>query len=131
MPSCCTIRRWRELPLRCNQIELSLLAQEAAWDGRLRAMESEGMHVLAWSPLAGGRFSPALQQALEEVGASFGATANQVALAWLPRLPGKPVPILGSLRWERIEEALQGAELQLDRQAWFYLAQVARGHEVA
>jgi predicted oxidoreductase len=121
----------RELPLRCNQIELSLQAQAAAWDGRLHAMESEGLHVLAWSPLAGGRFSPELQRALEEVGAALGATANQVALAWLRKLPGKPVPILGSLRWERIEEALQGAELRLDTQTWFYLAQAARGYEVA
>lgn len=121
----------RELPLRCNQIELSLNAQKAVWDGRLHAMESEGLHVLAWSPLAGGRFSPELQQALEAVGSAMGATANQVALAWLRKLPGKPVPILGSLRWERIEEALLGAALQLDTQSWFYLAQAARGHEVA
>lgn len=121
----------RELPLRCNQIELSLSAQAAAWDGRLHAMESEGLHVLAWSPLAGGRFSTQVQRALEEVGAALGATPNQVALAWLRKLPGKPVPILGSLRWERIEEALLGADLQLDTQAWFYLAQAARGHEVA
>ncbi|MAL36638.1 MAG: aldo/keto reductase, partial [Pseudomonas sp.] len=69
--------------------------------------------------------------ALDEVGAALNATANQVALAWLRKLPGKPVPILGSLRWERIEEALLGAELQLDTQTWFYLAQAARGHEVA
>lgn len=121
----------RELPLRCNQIELSLQAQSAAWDGRLHAMESEGLHVLAWSPMGGGRFGPQLQQALEEVGAALGATANQVALAWLRKLPGKPVPILGSLRWERIEEALQGADLQLDTPTWFHLAQAARGHGVA
>jgi predicted oxidoreductase len=121
----------RELPLRCNQIELSLNAQEAVWDGRLHAMESEGLHVLAWSPLAGGRISPQLQEALDAVGAALGATANQVALAWLRKLPGRPVPILGSLRWERIEEALLGVDLQLDSQAWFYLAQASRGHEVA
>lgn len=121
----------RELPLRCNQIELSLQAQSAAWDGRLHGMESEGLQVLAWSPMAGGRFVPALQSALEEVAAALGATVNQVALAWLRKLPGNPVPILGSLRWERIEEALLGANLQLDTPSWFYLAEAARGHEVA
>lgn len=121
----------RELPLRCNQIELSLQAQAAAWDGRLHGMESEGLQVLAWSPMAGGRFVPALQNVLEEVGAALGATANQVALAWLRKLPGNSVPILGSLRWDRIEEALLGANLQLDTPTWFYLAEAARGHEVA
>ncbi|ATH83132.1 aldo/keto reductase [Pseudomonas sp. KHPS1] len=117
----------RELELRCNQIELSLSAQQAAWDGRLQALQADGMQVLAWSPLAGGCFAPALQQALEEVAAALQATPLQVALAWLRRLPGRPVPILGSLREARIEEALAGAELQLDAPTWFYLSEAARG----
>lgn len=117
----------RELPLRCNQIELSLAAQQAVWDGRLQALQADGLQVLAWSPLAGGRFAPALQQELEEVAAALQATPMQVALAWLRRLPGRPLPILGSLRESRIEEALAGAELQLDAPTWFYLAEAARG----
>lgn len=117
----------RELPLRCNQIELSLLAQQPAWDGRLQALQADGLQVLAWSPLAGGAFPSALQQALAEVAEALQATPNQVALAWLRRLPGSPLPILGSLRWSRIEEALQGAALQLDAPTWFYLAEAARG----
>lgn len=121
----------RELPLRCNQIELSLQAQDCAWDGRLHGLEAEGLQVLAWSPMAGGRFVPTLQTVLEEVGDALGATANQVALAWVRKLPGCPVPILGSLRWERIEEALNGVHLQLDTPTWFHLAEAARGHAVA
>lgn len=119
----------RELPLRCNQIELSLLAQDAAWDGQLQAMQGDGLQALAWSPFAGGAFPVALQQALETVADTLGATADQVALAWLRRLPGAPVPIIGSLRWSRIEAALAGAQLHLDAPTWFYLAQVARGYE--
>lgn len=120
----------RELPLRCNQIELSLTAQEAAWDGRLQAMRADGLQVLAWSPLAGGAFPVALQVALARVGEALGATPSQVALAWLRRLPGRPLPILGSLRWARIEEALAGKDLELDAPTWFYLAEAARGYEV-
>ncbi|MBU3059741.1 aldo/keto reductase [Pseudomonas indica] len=119
----------RELPLRCNQIELSLTAQEAAWDGRLQAMRADGLQVLAWSPLAGGAFPVALQEALARVGEALGATPSQVALAWLRRLPGRPLPILGSLRWPRIEEALAGKDLELDAPTWFYLAEAARGYE--
>lgn len=119
----------RELPLRCNQIELSLTTQEAAWDGRLQAMRADGLQVLAWSPLAGGAFPVALQEALVRVGEALGATPSQVALAWLRRLPGRPLPILGSLRWPRIEEALAGKDLELDAPTWFYLAEAARGYE--
>jgi predicted oxidoreductase len=117
----------RELPLRCNQIELSLLAQQPAWDGQLQAMQAAGLQVLAWSPLAGGQFAPALQQALGEVATALQATPTQVALAWLRRLPGSPLPILGSLRQTRIDEALAGSGLQLDAPTWFYLAEAARG----
>jgi predicted oxidoreductase len=117
----------RELPLRCNQVELSLLAQQAAWDGRLQAMQADGLQVQAWSPMAGGHFSPALHKALEEVAVAMQATLGQVALAWVRRLPGRPLPILGSLRWSRIEEALAGAALSLDAPTWFYLAEAARG----
>lgn len=121
----------QRVPLRCNQIELSLQAQQGVWDGGLHALQAAGLQVLAWSPMAGGRFGERLRSALEEVAADRGATANQVALAWLKMLPGRPLPILGSLRWERIEEALQGAELTLDRPTWFYLSEAARGHEAA
>ncbi len=121
----------RELPLRCNQVELSLQAQDCAWDGRLHGLESEGLQVLAWSPMAGGRFAAGLQTVLDEVGEALDATPNQVALAWVRKLPGSPVPILGSLRWQRIEEALDGAHLQLDTPTWFRLAEAARGYEVA
>ena len=121
----------QRVPLRCNQIELSLQAQQGVWDGGLHALQAAGLQVLAWSPMAGGRFGERLRSALEEVAADRGATANQVALAWLRELPGRPLPILGSLRWERIEEALQGVELELGRPAWFYLSEAARGHEVA
>ncbi|HAJ85468.1 MAG TPA: aldo/keto reductase, partial [Pseudomonas sp.] len=119
------------VPLRCNQLELSLQAQHWVWDGSLHALQAAGLQVLAWSPMGGGRFGDRLCSALDEVAADRGATANQVALAWLRQLPGRPLPILGSLRWERIEEALLGADLELDRPAWFYLSEAARGHEVA
>ena len=117
----------RQLPLRCNQIELSLMAQQAAWDGRLQAMQADGLQAQAWSPLAGGAFTPALSRALEEVAEFLRATPSQVALAWVRRLPGRPQAVLGSLRWSRIEEALAGTALQLDAPTWFHLAEVARG----
>ncbi|UTW07564.1 aldo/keto reductase [Pseudomonas benzenivorans] len=117
----------RQLPLRCNQIELSLMSQQTAWDGRLQAMQADGLQAQAWSPLAGGAFTPALSRALEEVAEFLQATPNQVALAWVRRLPGRPQAVLGSLRWSRIEEALAGTALQLDAPTWFHLAEVARG----
>ncbi|MDA7088305.1 hypothetical protein PH586_18120 [Pseudomonas sp. SA3-5] len=36
-----------ELPLRCNQIEMSPMVQQSAWDGQLQAMPADGLQVLA------------------------------------------------------------------------------------
>ena len=101
-------------------------------DGGTRcASRSSRSTVLKERPrrFAGGAFPVALQQALATVADTLGATPDQVALAWLRRLPGAPVPIIGSLRWSRIENALAGAQLHLDTPTWFHLAQVARGYE--
>ncbi|MCJ8169080.1 aldo/keto reductase [Atopomonas sediminilitoris] len=119
------------VPLRCNQIELSLAAQAAVWDGQLQHMAAKGIQVMAWSPLAGGRFSSNLKQALQAVAEAHGATVEQIALAWVRALPGAPVCVLGSLRWQRISDAVSASALCLSRQEWFYLAEAARGHAVA
>ena len=127
--------QWQALaehvPLACNQIELSLAAQSAVWDGQLNLLANANVQVMAWSPMAGGRFAGKLLDALNAVAVRRGVTAEQIALAWVRALPGAPMAILGSLRPERITDALAGLSIQLTRQEWFYLAEAARGHQVA
>ena len=80
--------------------------------------------------MGGGRFGERLSRALDEVAQIW--APRPIRWRWrLRQLPGRPLPILGSLRWERIGEALLGAELELERPARFYLSEAARGHEVA
>ncbi len=73
--------------------------------------------VSASPPTPDSRTAPSRPQVVVAIPARYAST----------RLPGKPLPILGSLRWSRIEEALAGAALQLDAPTWFYLAEAARG----
>lgn len=128
--------RWLQantsLPLRCNQSELSLMATQGLFDGTHEAQLRDNLQWLAWSPLGGGRLEhcvpgKALARAQEETGLSVTA----LAVAWINRIPGAPVPVLGSLRPERIREALAGTREPLPRELWFSLLEAARGHEVA
>ena len=69
------------------------------------------------------RFLPVV----DEVARDHGATRTTVALAWLLKHPGKILPIIGSVRPERIREAAQAVELELTREEWYRLLIAARG----
>lgn len=127
-----------DFPLVTNQVEISVLELDLLHDGTLDQCQRLGMSPMAWSPLAGGRlFSDGdpqamrVRRALAEVGEQLGgATADQVALAWLLRHPARIVPILGSGRIDRLRRAAGALEYQLSRQQWFTIWTASRGHEV-
>ncbi|MDN3557015.1 aldo/keto reductase [Halomonas maura] len=129
---------WRRLQaamthrLVAHQLQLSLAHAEPLFDGLFDALVGDGQVPMAWSPLGGGRVltGPARPQLLAQA-EQFGVTPAGLALAWLRALPGRPLPVIGSLRPERLETLCRDAELDLPRAAWFALLEAARGHEVA
>jgi len=117
--------------LCCNQIELSLRASGALFNGTSEAVQRDGLQLLAWAPLAGGRLEEEqLGERLKEMAAQAGCGAVGLAIAWLRRIPARPVPVLGSLSEARIADALAGCALEMSRQDWFTLLEVARGQRV-
>ncbi|MDF0749211.1 aldo/keto reductase [Marinobacter sp. 71-i] len=126
------LARNTELPLVCNQSQLSLAHTDALFDGTLEAHLTDGVRWLAWSPLGGGRLAdriPAdvLDQAREETGLD----ETGLAIAWLRQIPCTPVPVLGSMNPERIHSALQGAQSLIPRPLWFRLLESVRKSAVA
>lgn len=129
---------WRRLQaamdhrLAAHQLELSLTHPQPLFDGLFDALAGDGQAPMAWSPLGGGA---CLQG---ETGALLARLAEQreaspagLALAWLRALPGRPLPVIGSLKAERIATLQRDADQDLDRTSWFALLEAARGHEVA
>lgn len=129
---------WRRLQaamshrLVAHQLQLSLDHPAPLFDGLYDAVVGDGQAPMAWSPLGGGRVltGPARSLLLSQAEA-FGVSPAGLALAWLRALPGRPLPVIGSLKPERIETLCQDAELDLPRPAWFALLESARDHEVA
>ena len=90
--------------------------------------QSEGLHLLAYSPLLKGLYSRGGQPegeyahatntarltVLRDVARELGATPNQVVLAWL--LSGRPaiIPIPGASSLDQLDELLAATELRLD-----------------
>ena len=80
-------------------------------DDVLEACEREGIAFLPWFPLGAG--SLARSTGLERVAADHGATAAQVAIAWLlQRSPVMP-PIPGTSAVAHLEENIAAASLTL------------------
>jgi diketogulonate reductase-like aldo/keto reductase len=71
--------------IACNQV-LYHLGERAIEHAVLPACEAEGIAVVGYSPFGSGRF-PVRAPVLTEIAARHGATARQVALAFLTRKP--------------------------------------------
>jgi len=126
-----------------QQIYYSLQARDAEYE-LIPAAVDQGVGVLVWSPLAGGLLSgkyrrgqegPAgarhltewdeppvrdeeqlydIVDALVEIAAGRGASAAQVAIAWLLGRPGVSSVVIGARTDEQLADNLQAADLRLD-----------------
>ncbi|WP_458525366.1 aldo/keto reductase [Onishia taeanensis] len=130
--------QWRRLQhamqhrLIGNQLKLSLAYPDPIFDGRYDALVADGLHPMAWSPLGGGIvFEDVLGESLSTIAEELSTSSAGLALAWLRALPQHPVPVIGTLRPNRIDELLTGANLNLERPTWFALLEEARSQRVA
>jgi pyridoxine 4-dehydrogenase len=81
-------------------------------DDVLRHCEANGIGFIPWWPLSAGRLAEP-GGAVAEIAAAHGATAGQVALAWLLARSPVMLPIPGTSSVEHLEENVAAAELTL------------------
>ncbi|MGM0369922.1 MAG: aldo/keto reductase [Bacillota bacterium] len=126
-------------PLVTNQIEISVMSLDNFANGTLEKCQERDVAPMAWSPLAGGRiFTEETEQAqriratLNEIKEEVKADSiAQVSYAWLLNHPANIVPIVGSGKLKRVEEAVEATSIELTREQWFKIWQSSTGHEVA
>lgn len=133
------------LPFRLavNQVEVHLARLDCFYDGTLDQCLAERITPMAWSPLGGGALADGnrgeqaatpradvlatLRRELDAVAAAHGTTRPVVATAWLLKHPSGIVPIVGSIRPDRIREMTRADEVELSREEWYRLLVAARG----
>lgn len=125
-----------DFPLASIQPEFSALAIEPVSDGVLDQAMERGLGVLAWSPLAGGRFggdggddarTRRVIATLDAIAEEENVARTSVAYAWIMAHPARPIPIVGSQRAARIREATQALTLSLSREQWYAVLTASRG----
>jgi predicted oxidoreductase len=133
------------MPLLVNQVEISLARLDCFEDGTLDQCLAEQISPLAWSPLGGGQLADTmpidlraadhahrigLREELEHLARERESTRSILALAWLLKHPAGIIPIVGSVKPERIREAVQAVEFELSREEWYRLLVAARGEHL-
>lgn len=123
-----------DTPLFAHQVECSVLHIDPIQDGTLDQTQTLDMQGMAWSPLAGGRLFNDLPDptrdrvlpVLQRIANDKSRGVSQIALAFLLRLP-RLMPIIGSMKPERIVEATMATSDDLTRTEWYAIMSAARG----
>ncbi len=120
-----------------NQLEISLLARHPFTDGTLAQAQQLKAPPMAWSPLGGGALftdethADHLRPALHRIAVHHGVMIEAVAVAWLLAHPARILPVMGTNNLERISKLGDAFKVDMPRETWFELLELARGHEVA
>lgn len=118
-----------------NQIEFSLTAYKAMYDGTLDYMITNNITPMAWSPL-GKVFKEDNEQTkrihaeLETLSNKYNTTKDQLLLAWILRHPSKIYPVVGTTNLKRLIQASLAENIDLELEDWFSLLVASQGHKV-
>lgn len=126
-------------PLVTNQIEMSVMHTAPLTDGSLDHAQRFNYAPMIWSPLGGGNLFTGngaqemrLRAALGEVAVQLGGVdVSAVAIAWLLRHPARLIPVLGSLKIDRLGAMAVALDIELERQHWFTILKASTGEDVA
>lgn len=128
---------YMEYPLVTNQVEISPLHLDVFQDGTMDNLITRGLYPMAWSPLAGGELFTGdsekvlnVKKTLLSIGEKYGETRlDTLAYAFLTSHPGKILPIVGSGKIERIQNAIDALKIRFTSEEWLsvYKASIGKG----
>lgn len=132
-----TQQKWmhQHFPLRTNQIEFSLNHLEPLLDDEFLEMKELGIIPSVWSPL-GGVFSEKnekndqILRVLQTLSEKHQISKEGVLMAWMKKIPGGMVPVIGTSRSEQFQLFLEGCSVEITSEEWYEILVAATGHKV-
>lgn len=133
------LQKFLDVKLVTNQIEFSPYCLEHFENGNISFLLKEKIYPMAWSPLGGGRlFDETNEKAvrIKEKMVKIAAELNvddisKIAYAWILMHPVKALPIVGSGKIERLQQAVDAMNIELSREQWFEILIASQGYEMA
>ena len=125
------------IPVEHHQVEISVTNLNAFDNGVLDQCQLENIEAQSWSPMGNGLFTEHTEQhtrilaeatSLSKV---YDCSVNQILLAFLYTHPSQIAPVIGTTKFERIQEAKKAMEIELTREDFYKLWTASTGKEVA
>jgi len=121
-----------------NQIEFSPYCFEHFENGNIDFLLKEIISPMAWSPLGGGRLFDETNEKAVRVKEKMMKIAAElevndiatIAYAWILKHPIKALPIVGSGKIERLQQAVDALDIELSREQWFEIFIASHGWEM-
>lgn len=129
-------------PLAVNQVRIHFDSLFTIEDGTLNQCIERRITPEAYSPVGRGMFATGgtvpeanprrevlekLIALLDETAAAHGTNRTCITLAWLLKHPAGILPIIGTVRPDRIREAAGATDVHLSREEWYRIYIAARG----
>jgi predicted oxidoreductase len=121
-----------------NQIEISILNHLPFTNGILDYCLLHTITPMAWAPLGGGIMNDdshpryrAIVAAATSLAQKYNTGVNQVLIAYLLKHPSGIIPVLGTTKIERLNQAREAKNVLLSREDWFTLHIASTGEDVA
>lgn len=123
------------MDIAINQIEFSLTQHKAMYDGTLDYMKTCGIQPMAWSPLGhifkvDNEQTRRIHKQLGPLMEKYGATEDELLLAWILKHPSGIYPVVGTTTPERLTQAMNATKIELDLEDWFLILVASQGHKV-
>ncbi len=123
------------VPVSGNQVEFSLTADGAMYDGTLDDMIANDRMAMAWSPLGSyfrekDKKTKRIKKVLKRLRKKYNVNASQLLLAWILRHPAKVYPVVGTATPQRLTDAINATKIDLELEDWFLLLAASQGHRV-
>lgn len=111
-----------------NQIEVNPLCFEHFNSGMIDLLTADKIHPLIWSPMAGGRLftstDPKITRTMDRIriiAQNHHVPEEAVIYAWLLFHPAKMIPISGSNKIGRLEQAVKALDIRLEHWEWYWI----------
>ena len=120
-----------------HQVEISITHLEAFNNGQLDQCQLKNISAQAWSPWGNGLFKDKTEKNIrilsvaEELAAQYETGVNEILLAFLYAHPVNIVPVIGTTKFERIQQAKAAMYIVLTTEDFYKLWCASTGAEVA
>lgn len=125
------LAKYLNIPIVTSHIELNLLDTSPIRDGRIDFIKEQYSKPLVWAPLAGGEILEGgseqairLRKILNQVAEKHDANLEQIAVSWLISLG--VLPIIGSLKQERISNVATATDIQISKEDWYAIYEISQ-----